>query len=171
VRLARELQPQVAILDLRMPVMNGLDAAREILEACPSTGVVLLTMYTAHADVATALRAGIRGYVLKTQAAADLFHALAAVADGQLYLSPGIAAPVVAGYLSGREAPADPLTTREREVLQLVAEGKTSKEIARLLALSTKTVESYRARLMEKLDIHETAGLVRYAIKHGLVEL
>jgi two-component system, NarL family, response regulator NreC len=169
--LTREFQPDIAILDLRMPEMNGLDAARAILATCPETGVILLTMHTDEFEIANALRAGVRGYVVKTQAADDLLQAVAAVRSGQLYLSPGIAAPIVAGYLSGAGAPPDALTSREREVLQQVAEGRTSKEIAHALNLSAKTVESYRARVMEKLNIHQTAGLVRYAIKHGLVEL
>jgi two-component system response regulator NreC len=170
-RLWRELKPDLAIFDLRMPAMNGLDAGREILQEFRDAAILLLTMHTDESDVTSSLRAGIRGYVLKTQAVDDLLDAVRAVAAGEVYLSPRIAAPIVARYLSGVQAPADPLTAREREVLQLVAEGNTSKEIAAVLRLSAKTVESYRSRLMEKLDIHQTAGLVRYALKHGLAEL
>ena len=170
VTLALELQPDIAILDLTMPLLNGLEAGREILHARPQIRVVLLTMHAEEHQVAEALRLGIRAYLLKTQAAEDLVHAIRAVMAGQTYLSPAISSLVVNGYLSGTKAPADRLAPRERQVLQLVAEGKTSKEIAVLMGLSVKTAESYRARLMEKLEIHETAGLVRYAIRHGLID-
>lgn len=170
VALARTVQPDVAILDLTMPLLNGLDAAHEILRDRTSTRVILLTMHADDHQVAAALRIGVRGYVLKTQAVEDLANAIRAVLKGQTYLSPSISNMVVNGFLSGAEAPVDPLAPRERQVLQLVAEGRTSKEIAELLGLSVKTAESYRTRVMEKLDIHQTAGLVRYAIRHGLVE-
>jgi two-component system, NarL family, response regulator NreC len=169
VKLAAQHRPDVVIVDLTMPLMNGLEAGREILRERPDTRIVLLTMHAEEHQVAEALRAGIRGYLLKTQAAEDLVNAIRAVNAGQTYLSPGISNLVVNGYLSGH-APTERLAPRERQVLQLVAEGKTSKEIAALMGLSVKTAESYRARLMEKLEIHETAGLVRYAIRHGLVE-
>jgi DNA-binding NarL/FixJ family response regulator len=117
-----------------------------------------------------ALRAGIRGYLLKTQAAEDLVSAIREVMRGEIYLSPGVSRIVVDGYLTGGQPADDPLAPRERQVLQLVAEGKTSKEIAVILGLTVKTAESYRARLMEKLDVHETAGLVRYAIRHGIID-
>lgn len=168
--LAKTLKPDVAVFDLAMPLRNGLDAAREVLQAGAATHVILLTMHTEEHQIAAALRAGIRAYLLKTQAAEDLVHAIREVVRGQIYLSPGISRMVVDGYLSGTPAGADPLAPRERQVLQLVAEGKTSKEIAALLGLSVKTAESYRTRLMEKLDIHDTAGLVRYAIRQGLIE-
>jgi DNA-binding NarL/FixJ family response regulator len=120
--------------------------------------------------MAAALRSGIRAYVLKSQAAEDLVVAIRAAIRREIYLSPGLSRFVVDAYVNGDTAPVDPLARRERQVLQLVAEGKTSKEIAVVLGLSTKTAESYRARLMEKLDIHETAGLVRYAIRQGIVQ-
>lgn len=170
VKLAAELKPDVVLLDLTMPLLNGLDAGRQILRARPETRVVLLTMHAEEHQIAEALRIGIRAYILKTQAAEDLVQAIRAVMSGQTYLSPGISSLVVKGFLSCPQAPADRLAPRERQVLQLVAEGKTSKEIAALMGLSVKTAESYRARVMEKLEIHETAGLVRYAIRHGLVE-
>lgn len=169
VRLARRLKPDVAVFDLIMPSLNGLDAAREILRDAPDARIVLLTMHTEEHQVASALRAGIRAYVLKTQAADDLVRAIHQVVNGGLFLSPGIARLVVNGCVAGEKAPADPLAPRERQVLQLVAEGKTSKEIAALLDISVKTAESYRAHLMEKLNLHETAGLVRYAVRQGLV--
>jgi len=170
VRLADAHKPDVAILDLVMPKMSGLEAARQIQQCSSRTAVILLTMHTEEHHVALALRTGIRGYVLKTQAAEDLLQAIRDVTRGQVYLSPGVSRAVIDGYLSGVPAAADPLTSREAQVLKLVAEGHTSKEIAVLLGLSVKTAESYRAHVMEKLDIHETAGLVRYAIRRGLVD-
>jgi DNA-binding NarL/FixJ family response regulator len=169
VALAEKLRPDVAVLDLTMPRLNGLDAARQILQHNPRTSIVLLTMHTEEHHVAAALRAGVRAYLVKTQAAEDLLQAIREVMRGQIFLSSAVSRVVVDGYLSGAKAPTDPLAPREREVLQLVAEGKTSKEIAVILGVSPKTAESYRAHIMEKLDIHETAGLVRYAIRLGLV--
>jgi DNA-binding NarL/FixJ family response regulator len=163
-------RPDVAILDLSMPGLNGVDAAREILHRHPKIGIILLTVHSEEYQVITALRAGIRGYVIKTQAADELVRAIREVAAGGTYLSPAVSRIVVDAYLSGTALPADPLTPRERQVLQLVAEGKTTKEVAVFLGLSSKTAESYRARVMEKLGIHQTAGLVRYAIRHGLIE-
>jgi DNA-binding NarL/FixJ family response regulator len=170
VRLAQELSPDVAILDFTMPVLNGLDAAREILRTSPRMGLILLTMHTEDHRVVGAIRAGIRGYVLKTQAAEELARAIQEVSRGGTFLSPGVSRVVVDAYLAKTDLPPDPLAPRERQVLQLVAEGKTTKEIAAELGLTTKTAESYRAKIMEKLDIHDTAGLVRYAIRQGLIE-
>jgi DNA-binding NarL/FixJ family response regulator len=170
VRLAEALEPDVAVLDLSMPGLNGLDAARTMLQSRPKLGVVLLTMHTEEEHIVAALRAGVRGYVVKTQAADALTHAIRQVAEGFTYLTPSVTQMVVNAYLAGREAPLNPLTPRECEVLQLVAEGRTTKEIATLLDLTVKTAESYRARIMEKLDIHDTAGLVRYAIRRGVIQ-
>lgn len=169
-RLARALNPNVAVLDLGMPLLNGIDAAREIHKHASSTQVVLLTMYEEEAYVLEALRAGIRGYVLKAQAAADLITAIREVLRGAVYLSPGISKTVVDAYMGRAELPPDPLTDRERQVLQLVAEGKTTKEIAEVLGLSVKTADSHRTRIMQKLEIHETASLVRYAIRRGFIK-
>jgi len=169
-RLARELRPDVAVLDLAMPLLNGLDAAREIHQASPRTRTILLTMHTEDPYVGKALQAGIKGYVLKTQASADLIQAIREVHRGAIYLSPGVSRAVVDAYLAKTELPIDPLTARERQVLQLVAEGKTTKEVAVLLGISVKTAESHRTRIMQKLDIHETASLVRYAIREGLTQ-
>ena len=169
VAMASTHKPDVAVLDLVMPKLNGLDAGRQILQRLPATAIILLTMQTEEHQVATALRAGIKAYLLKTQAAEDLVDAIHEVVRGHVFLSSSVSRVVVDGYRSGAQAPVDPLAPREREVLQLVAEGRTSKEIATLLNVSVKTAESYRANIMEKLDIHETAGLVRYAIRRGLV--
>jgi len=170
VHLAQQHKPDVAVLDLMMPLLNGLDAGREILQNGYATAAILLTMHTQEHQIAMALRAGVRGYLLKTQAAEDLVHAIREVLRGEIYLSPGVSRIVVDGYLSGDRPAGDPLAPRERQVLQLVAEGKTSKEVAVLLGLTVKTAESYRARVMEKLGVHETAGLVRYAIRHGIID-
>jgi two-component system response regulator NreC len=169
IQLAQTLHPDIAVLDLSMPLLNGLDAARELKRVSPDTRTILLTMYTERSYVLRALRAGARGYVLKTQAAEDLIRAIREIRRGEVYLSPGVSASVVDAYLHKTEELDDPLTPRERQTLQLVAEGKTTKEIARLLSISFKTAESHRNRAMKKLDIHDVAGLVRYAISRGLI--
>jgi len=168
-RLARALRPDVAVLDVSMPLLNGLDAAREIQKACPRTRTILLTMHAEDTYVLQALQMGIRGYVLKSQAVTDLVRAVQEVSRGATYLSPGVSAAVVEAYRTKKDA-RDPLTSREREVLQLVAEGKSTKEAASLLGISVKTAEYHRNSVMQKLGIHETASLVRYAIRRGLIE-
>ena len=170
VRLARERCPDVAVLDFSMPILNGLDAALEILRACPRAKAILLTMHTDDHYVLSALQAGVKGYVVKTQASSDLVRAIHEVLRGMMYLSPGVSEAVVQAYLARAEIPRDPLTSREREVLQLVAEGKSTKEVAGLLGISFKTAESHRTRILKKLDLHETAGLVRYAVRRGLIQ-
>jgi len=137
----------------------------------PDTRIILLTMYTDRPYVLQALQAGAKGYVLKTQAAADLIRAIQEVRRGAIYVSPGVAASLVDAYLHQNNEPEDPLTARERQILQLIAEGKTTKAIAGLLSISFKTAESHRNRIMKKLDIHDIAGLVRYAIRRGLLQL
>jgi len=169
VRLAEALTPDAAVLDLIMPTLNGLDAGRQILGRQPAMPILLLTMHTEEAHVAAALRAGIRGYLLKTQAADDLARAIRDAVRGHLFLSAAVARVVVDGYVAGTPPAQEVLAPRERQVLQLVAEGHTSKAIAAKLELSVKTVESYRARVMEKVGVHETAGLVRYAIRNGVI--
>jgi len=170
VQLAQELSPDIALLDLTMPLLNGIDAGRAMIQASPKTKIVLLTMHTEDHYVLEALRAGIKGYILKTKAAEELVEAIQEVSRGKLYLTPGVSEAVVQAYLAKTELPPEPLSPREREVLQLVAEGKTTKEVAVVLGISVKTAESHRTRIMEKLDIHETASLVRYAIRRGLVQ-
>jgi two-component system response regulator NreC len=169
-RSVEKTQPDVAILDIGMPVLNGVDAARELMKSSPKTRVILVTQHDEDQYVMEALRAGVRGYVLKSQAAEDLVHAIQEVCRGSVYLSPNISSAVVDAYLSKRYASPDPLSGRERQVLQLVGEGKSTKAIATHLGISVKTAESHRARLMKKLDIHETASLVRYAIRRGLIQ-
>ncbi len=168
-RLARSLAPDIAVLDLSMPLLNGLDAAREIRRVAPEIKTILLTMYTDKGYVLQAMKAGAKGYVLKTQAAEDLIRAIREISRGEVYLSPGVAASVVDAYLDRTDVGADPLTARERQILQLIAEGKTTKEVASLLNISFKTAETHRSHIMKKLDIHEVTGLVRYAIQQGLL--
>jgi len=170
VKMVREHKPDVAVLDLAMPLLNGLDAAREILKISTRTKPMLLTMHTEDHYVLEALRAGVRGYVMKSHSREDLVRAIMQVARGEVYLSPGISEVVVQAYLNKSDYSSDPLSGRERQVLQLVAEGNTTKKVASLLGLSVKTAESHRTRIMEKLDIHETAGLVRYAIRRGIIQ-
>jgi DNA-binding NarL/FixJ family response regulator len=170
VELTRKLRPDAVVMDVSMPSLNGIDAAREIHGACPQTKTILLTMHKQSQFILEALRAGVKGYVLKAQASGDLVHAIRAALQGGTYLSPGISDSVVQAALTKEKAERDPLTQREREVLQLIAEGKTNKEISAALAMSVKTVESHRRNLMLKLDIHETASLVRHAIRIGLIQ-
>lgn len=169
VDLAQRMRPDVAVLDVAMPLLNGLDAARVICKSCPETRVVALTVLIDSPRVLQALRDGVRGFVNKTQAAEDLFRAIHEVVRGGMYVSPGASRAVADAFRTAAGELRDPLTVREREVLQLVAESKSTKQIAALMNISVKTVEFHRTRMMEKLDIHDTAGLVRYAIRQGLV--
>jgi two-component system response regulator NreC len=169
-RSVEKTQPDVAIIDISMPVLNGVDAARELKKSSLKTKVILLTQHDEDQYVTEALRAGVNGYVLKSQAADDLVHAIQEVCRGSVYLSPHISRAVVDAYLSKTYDSTDSLSGRERQVLQLVSEGKSTKDIAVHLGISVKTAESHRARLMKKLDIHETASLVRYAIRRGLIQ-
>ena len=169
-RSAEKTHPDVAILDISMPVLNGMDAARELKKSSPKTKIILLTQHDEDQYVTEALRAGAKGYVLKSQAAEDLVQAIREVCRGSVYLSPSISRSVVDAYISKTYVSTDPLSGRERQVLQLVGEGMSTKDIAIQLGISVKTAESHRARLMKKLDIHETASLVRYAIRRGLIQ-
>ena len=168
-RLAHTHQPEVALLDIAMPHLNGLETARRLRETLPQIKSILLTMHTDESYVLEALQAGAVGYVVKTQAATDLVQAIHSAVQGAIYVSPRVPHTVVQAFLSRTPLPSDPLTSREREVLQRIAEGQTTKEIAASLELSIKTVESHRINLMRKLDIHETATLVRYAVRRGLI--
>jgi len=169
-KLCETHHPEVAILDLSMPLLNGVDAAREIIKSNPRTKVVLLTMHTEDHLVLESLRAGVTGYVLKTKAASELLQALRAVCRGEMFLTQSISRTIVQAFLQKDDLPEKPISDRERQVLQLVAEGKTTKEIAALLGISVKTAESHRSNMMEKLDIHDTAGLVRYAVRKGIIQ-
>jgi len=170
VKLAEKHRPDIAVLDLGMPGLNGLSAAREIEKVSPDTKTIILTSHPDEQYVVDALRAGATGYVLKTRASADLVAAIREVSRGSLYLSEGVSRDALRSHLANEEKSAGVLSGREREVLQLIAEGKSTKEIAALLSLSVKTIETHRTRLMAKLGIHETAGLVRYAIRKGFIQ-
>jgi two-component system, NarL family, response regulator NreC len=168
-RLIRELHPDIAVLDLDMPGLDGLAVLREAAVVSPQTRAIILTRHMEEPYAVEALRIGARGYVLKTQASTDLVAAIQHVGRGEVYLSPKISKAVVQAYLTN-EGPSGQLSVRERQVLQLVAEGFSTKKIATLLGISVKTADTHRTKLMEKLDIHQTAGLVRYAIRNGLLE-
>lgn len=169
VRQVRELQPDIVVMDITMRGLSGLEAIEQIRSSCPKTRVVMLSMHANEEFVAKALRAGAVGYLLKEAAAGELEIALRAIAMGQVYLSPVISRQVVDRYLGGVTAGSDILTRRQREVLQLIGEGKSTKDMANLLHLSVKTIEAHRAQLMERLDIHDVAGLIRYAMRIGLI--
>jgi DNA-binding NarL/FixJ family response regulator len=167
-------QPDVALLDISMPSLNGLELAARLAVESPRTRLVILSMHGDPGHVAQALRAGVSGYLLKDAAVDELPVLLRAVSRGETYLSPAISRSVVDGFLQRTGAsPAatadDGLTPRQREILQLISEGKSSKEVAQLLDISLKTVESHRSQIMDRLNIHDLAGLVRYAVRTGLV--
>ena len=174
VDLVERLLPDVLVIDIAMPRLNGIEATRRIGDLKLATRVVILSMHSDEALVRQALRSGARGYLLKRSVAEELFLAIRTASRGEAYLSPAISRIVLDDFLSRhpntqRLSPFDHLTPREREVLQLIAEGNTNAEMARTLNISVKTVESHRANLMDKLDVHDIAGLTRTAIKHGLV--
>jgi DNA-binding NarL/FixJ family response regulator len=172
VQQARDTQPDVVLMDLSMPELNGADATRAILERDPRCRVIVLSMYSQREYVRRALKAGAAGYVVKRSAAKEVVEAIRAVHAGQRYLSPRVADVVLDDYTDEKQDdPLSRLSAREREVLQLLAEGRTGAQIAERLSLSQKTVETYRARLVEKLGIRDLAGLVRFAIQKGLVSL
>ena len=170
IAMAERLQPQIVVIDLAMPALNGIDAVREIVKRAPRAKAILLTMFTEEHHVLEALRAGVKGCVSKSQAAEHLLQAIQDVSLGGVYLSPHVSGAVVQAYLAKSDLPYEPLTPRERQVLQLIAEGRTTKETAAMLDVSVKTAETHRTNLMVKLDIHSTAGLVRYAIRRGLLQ-
>jgi DNA-binding NarL/FixJ family response regulator len=173
---AIELRPNVAILDFAMPELNGLEAARKIRKAVPKTEVMMLTVYNTDRLVHDALTAGVKGFILKTDAKRYLVSAVEALSQHQAFFTPGVSSIVLTGYLSPEtrpasgDAPLDRLTQREREVLHLIAEGKTSKEMAATLGVSEKTVETHRANLLRELNLRSAIGLVRYAIRNKLIE-
>jgi DNA-binding NarL/FixJ family response regulator len=173
VRLAEELRPDIAVLDVAMPEINGLEATRAIIESSPETSVVVLSMHEGEEYLREALRAGASGYVLKRAAAKELVGAINAVRRGESYLDPALTRTLISDYVRQVErsddAP-DSLTDRELEVLTLVAEGLTNRQIALQLNISIKTVQTHRANLMDKLNLHDRTELVRYAIRRGLIQ-
>ena len=165
-------RPDVALLDIGMPGMNGIEIARQSVQASPKTKIVILSMYDDKTHVTQAIRAGVAGYLLKGAAVVELPLAIKAVLKGELYLTPRVSRHLVDTFLNddaGKSGPLESLPRRQREILQLIAEGRTTKEIAGIFEVSVKTIETHRARLMERLDIHDVPGLVRFAIRSGLV--
>ncbi|MEI7768976.1 MAG: response regulator transcription factor [Chloroflexales bacterium] len=174
-RLIAQHRPDLALLDISMPELNGMEVAEQIAREFPATRVIMLSMHATSDYVLKAMRVGASGYLLKGARLAELEFAITAVACGETYLSPAAAKHVIGGYrdhasgASADAAPPEPLTARQREILQMIAEGRTTKEIAQVLTLSAKTVEMHRAQLMERLAIHDVAGLVRYALRTGMI--
>jgi len=175
VRLVARLRPQVALMDISMPQMNGIEATRQIRETCPETKIIILSMHSSSDHVLQALQAGARGYLLKAEAGDEVIKAVRAVHAGERYLSKKVSDRVIDDFLRLTEGTITDnrlaaLSAREREVLQLVAEGYSTAEIAGILPLSAKTVESYRSRIMEKLDLKNLAAMIKFAIRHGLTQ-
>ncbi|MGA2039618.1 MAG: response regulator transcription factor [Bryobacteraceae bacterium] len=168
--LAAKLQPDVVVMDVAMPELNGIEATRRMAENAPHARVLALSMHKDSVYVREILRAGARGYLLKDSVAADLVSAVRAIAAGEGYLSPAVSDAVLDDYRRHVTNPIDLLTSREREVLQMLAEGKTNKEIAGILNLSVYTVDAHRGRIMEKLNVHSINELVRFAVRNGLID-
>jgi two-component system response regulator NreC len=173
VELVQELEPSIVVMDISMPRLNGIEATTQIRAATPQTHVIMLSRFAEQSQVVRALKAGADGYLLKNDAVDELLIAINAVNRGDIYISPAVLRPVVEGYLAWveqqGETPIDRLTDREREVLQLVAEGKSNQAIAQELNLGVRTVETHRANLMNKLDLHNVADVVRFAFEHGIL--
>jgi DNA-binding NarL/FixJ family response regulator len=170
VEMAEKLQPDLVIMDVTMPELNGIEATRRLAISLPRTRVLALSMHKDSAYVREILRAGARGYLLKDSGDADLLKAVRSVANGEGYISPAVSEAVLSDYRRHVTNPIDLLTSREREVLQMIAEGKTNKEIATVLNLSVYTVEAHRGRVMEKLNLHSAGELVRFALRSGLID-
>jgi DNA-binding NarL/FixJ family response regulator len=170
VESAETLRPDVVIMDVAMPELNGIEATRRLAASAPHTRVIALSMHKDSVYVREILRAGARGYLLKDSGAEDLVSAIRAVAKGESYLSPAVSNAVLDDYRKHVTNPIDLLTSREREVLQMLAEGKTNKEIAGVLNLSVYTVDAHRGRIMEKLNLHSINDLVRFAVRNGIIE-
>ena len=168
--LAARLKPDVVVMDVAMPELNGIEATRRMAENAPHARVLALSMHKDSVYVREILRAGARGYLLKDSVAADLVTAVRAIAAGEGYLSPAVSDAVLDDYRRHVTNPIDLLTSREREVLQMLAEGKTNKEIAGILNLSVYTVDAHRGRIMEKLNVHSINELVRFAVRNGLID-
>ena len=170
VELAEQLRPDVVVMDVAMPELNGIEATRRVADVSPRSRVLALSMHKDSVYVREILRAGARGYLLKDSISSDLLAAVRAIARGEGYLSPGVSDAVLNDYRRHVTDPIDLLTSREREVLQMIAEGKTNKEIATVLNLSVYTVDAHRGRIMEKLNVHSVTDLVRFAVRCGLVD-
>ena len=174
IRLALEHRPDVAVLDIAMPLLNGIEATAQITRRAPEVRVLILSMYSDEAYILQVLQAGAKGYLLKDSADADLIRAVAAVGQGKSFFSPAVAKVMLDDYVRhlaqrGITDRYDSLSEREREIFQLIAEGHSNKEIADLLSLSVSTVETHRAHIMEKLDVHSTAEIVLYAVRKGVI--
>jgi DNA-binding NarL/FixJ family response regulator len=173
IQLAKQHQPHVAVLDISMPGLNGIEATRQIRAASPETQVVILSIHSTAEQIYHAIRAGALGYLQKESAGAEVVAAVRAVAEGNRYLGQKITEVVLTDYLLNKQekSPLESLSEREREVLQLTVEGKSAAQVADVLSLSPKTVETYRSRLMQKLGVSNLPGLVKFAIQHGLTSL
>jgi two-component system response regulator NreC len=174
VRQTLAVQPHVAILDIGMPLMNGIEATRQILRRLPQTHILILSMHANEACIIQALKAGAKGYLLKDSADSELIRAVESVAAGKSFFSPAVAKVMLDDYVrhladKGIADRFDSLSEREREVFQLVAEGHSNKEVAELLSVSPATVETHRAHILQKLDVHNTAELVLYAVRRGVI--
>jgi two-component system response regulator NreC len=170
VELAEKLHPDIVVMDVAMPELNGIEATRRLASSSPHTRVLALSMHKDSVYVREILRAGARGYLLKDSIDTDLISAVRAVARGDGYISPGVSDAVLSDYRRHVTDPLDLLTSREREVLQMIAESKTNKEIAVALNLSVYTIDAHRGKIMEKLNLHSTGELVRFAVRHGLID-
>jgi len=173
VQAVQRLAPDVVLMDVAMPELNGIEATLRVRESCPRTAVLILSMHSSTEHIFRALQAGAKGYLLKDSAGAEVVDAVRVVHAGQRYLSQKIAAAVIDDYIAERRraSPLESLSPRERHILQLVAEGRSSAEVAAMLFLSPKTVETYRSRMMQKLGVSDVPGLVKFAIQHGVIPL
>ncbi len=176
VQQVQKLEPDIVIMDIAMPGLNGIEATLQILESCPSTRVIILSMHSGKEHISRALQAGAQGYLLKESAGQEVVTAVKSVCSGKRYMSNRITETVIESYADRRkgkseQSPLDRLSSREKEVLQLVVEGKTSADIAEIIYLSRKTVETYRSRLMQKLGVRDLPGLVKLSIKHGITTI
>ena len=176
VSLAQRLDPHLVILDVSMPGLNGIDAARQIRQACPSIHILMLTMHESDELLSEVLALGVRGFVLKSDASTELVAAIKAVSEEKFFISSGIAGTLISGYLTDTEeqpplpVKKDRLTAREREIVQLLAEGRSNKEVAGALNIAVKTVETHRTNILKKIGAHSIAEVVRYAIRNKIVQ-